>query len=154
MRLIVPRSGASGSAFPSGAWERGDPLPDSRIQYNRGWETEADFLLAIMITNLKEIATESPVEEVWKNLRFFLHVDSVRDLISELHKDENPRKSDVDKQAKQLAYCIRQAEEYFRASSDVDLPTRPNLLYYGAVSLSRALVLLRKNGEHSFDALR
>src|SRR6202008_5169740 len=24
MRLIVPRSGASGSAFPSGAWERGE----------------------------------------------------------------------------------------------------------------------------------
>src|SRR5262249_28229362 len=62
--------------------------------------------------------------------------------------------ANVRKQAVQLGYCIRQAEEYFRASSHVGLPTRPLLLYYGAMSLTKALTLLRLDGNHSFDGLR
>jgi hypothetical protein len=36
----------------------------------------------------------------------------------------------------------------------VGLATRPNLLYYGAVSLSQALILLKQDGTHSLDARR
>jgi hypothetical protein len=36
----------------------------------------------------------------------------------------------------------------------VDLPTRPLLLYYGCVSLTQALVLVKKDGTFSLDATR
>jgi hypothetical protein len=63
-------------------------------------------------------------------------------------------RSDVRKQAKQVAYSILQAEEYFTASRAVGIATKPLLLYYGAVSLSRALVLIELDGTYSYDALR
>ena len=108
-----------------------------------------------MIQGFNNIASENPIGQIWKLLRFFLDIPSVLDTI---RRNRNIPKgkfdADVKKQARQVGYCIRQAEEYFRASSQVGLPTRPTLLYYGAVSLSQALVLLRQDGTHSLDALR
>ena len=108
-----------------------------------------------MIQEFKDIPSENPIGQIWKFLRFFLDIPSVSEEIRRIH---NIRKGkfdpDVKKQARQIGYCIRQAEEYFQASSQVGLATRPTLLYYGAVSLSRALVLLQQDGTHSFDALR
>ena len=111
-----------------------------------------------MINSISTIISENPVQELWKLLRFFkdtnycvkyhcLHLG-----ISEEGYKQN--KGNIEKQAKQIGYCIRQAEEYFKASAQVGLATRPNLLYYGAVSLSKALILLRKDGKHSVDYLR
>jgi hypothetical protein len=58
------------------------------------------------------------------------------------------------RQADQIGTCIQQAEQYFSASTQVDLTVKPNLLYYGMVALARALVLLKNNGLHSLDSLR
>jgi hypothetical protein len=108
-----------------------------------------------MIDRLKDIISENPAEQVWKLLRYFLDGDIAVYRIRELHNvPEGEHESNVKKQAMQIGYCIRQAEEYFKASSRVTLATRPTLLYYGAVSLSQALVLLRKDGTYSFDARR
>lgn len=108
-----------------------------------------------MIELFKDVTSEDPVGQIWKLLRFFLDIPSVSDKIRSIQGiTARKQESNVKKQAKQIGYCIRQAEEYFHASSQVKLPTRPTLLYYGAVSLSRALVLLRQDGTHSFDALR
>jgi|GEM_PF-1360361 len=108
-----------------------------------------------MIKAVKNITTADPQNETWKYLRYFLDSKSVTETIRITHKIPKGKfNSDVEKQARQIGYCIRQAEEYFRASSQVGLATRPTLLYYGAVSLSQALVLLRQTGEYSFDALR
>jgi hypothetical protein len=107
------------------------------------------------IHTVKRISTEDPLREIWKYLRFFQHTDSVVETIRSEHKIPKGKfDADVKKQASQIAYCIRQAEEYFRASTQVGLATRPNLLYYGAVSLSQALILLRNDGTHSLDARR
>jgi len=108
-----------------------------------------------MIQGLNDITSENPIGQIWKLLRFFVDIPSVSNTIRRIHGIQKPKfDRDVKKQAKQIGYCIRQAEEYFHASSQVSLPTRPTLLYYGAVSLSQALVLLRQDGTHSLDALR
>jgi len=108
-----------------------------------------------MIQGFNDITSENPIGQVWKLLRFFLDVPSVSNTIRSIHDiPEGKFDADVKKQAKQIGYCIRQAEEHFHASSQVGLPTRPLLLYYGAVSLSQALVLLRQDGTRSLDALR
>lgn len=108
-----------------------------------------------MIQDFKDIPSENPIGQIWKFLRFFLDIPSVSEEIRCIHNIHKGKfDPDVKKQAKQIGYCIRQAEEYFQASSQVGLATRPTLLYYGVVSLSRALVLLRQDGTHSFDVLR
>lgn len=108
-----------------------------------------------MIERVNNIATENPIEQIWKLLRFFGDIPSVSNIIRSIHGIPKGKfDADVKKQARQIGYCIRQAEEYFHASSQVGLPTRPTLLYYGAVSLSQALVLLRQDGSRSMDALR
>jgi hypothetical protein len=108
-----------------------------------------------MIEGVREIVTDNPTRELWKMLRLFLNCGRVEDMIRKTHAISEGRfRADVHKQAVQVGYCVRQAEEYFRASGEVGLPTRPTLMYYGAASLSRALVLLRLSGEYSIDALR
>lgn len=108
-----------------------------------------------MIQGTKDITSENPIKQIWKFLRFFLDTPSVSDTIRGIHSIPKGKfDSGIKKQARQIGYCIRQAEEYFHASAQVGLPTRPTLLYYGAVSLSQALVLLRQDGSHSIDALR
>jgi hypothetical protein len=104
------------------------------------------------IKSVKDLVVEDPIKQVWKFLRSFEDVEFTTNRICEIHnikKDNNTRK-----QASQIGYCIRQAQEYFQASQKVGLVTSPNLLYYGATSLSRALILLTQSGEYSFDALR
>lgn len=102
-----------------------------------------------------DITAENPTAQIWKSLRLFLDVPWVCDEIRRAQSiPQGKCDSDVEKQAREIGYCIRQAQEYFRASSEVGLPTRPNLLYYGAVSLSRALILLRQDATHCLDVLR
>ena len=111
--------------------------------------------MADMIQDFNDIPSENPTRQIWKLLRVFLDAPSVANTIRSIHAISKKKfNADIKKQAQQIGYCIRQAEEYFHASSQVGLPTRPLLLYYGAVSLSQALVLLRQDGTHSLDALR
>lgn len=109
-----------------------------------------------MFRDYKDIPVENPTKETWKRLRYYLSVPLVTEKICEFHptSKKDKQSDNIQKQAEQLGYCIRQAEEYFYASTQVSLPTRPNLLYYGAVSLTRALTLLKLDGTFSFDSLR
>jgi len=108
-----------------------------------------------MIIDYKDITSEAPIEQVWKLLRNFLDsvyvTDKIRTINNLLNKSQD---ENITKQADQIGYCIQQAQEYFFASSKVGLPTRPLLLYYGVVSLSTALVLLKQDESHSLDLLR
>ena len=114
------------------------------------------------INSVKDLVVEDPIKQVWKFLRSFEDVEFTTNRICEINniKKDSKIKEDIKcynnakKQASQIGYCIRQAEEYFQASQKVGLVTSPNLLYYGATSLSRALILLTQSGDYSFDALR
>ena len=68
----------------------------------------------------RDITSEDPNHQVWKLLRSFLEVEAVSDRIRRIHTITN-RKHDanIKKQAKQIGYCIRQAQEFFQASSNV-----------------------------------
>lgn len=108
-----------------------------------------------MISRIRNIASNNPLLEVWKCLRLFLNSERTIKRIREIHNVESGKHDgNIKKQAIQIGYCIRQAEEYFEASSSVGLATRPLLIYYGVVALSRALILLRNDGTYSFDAMR
>jgi hypothetical protein len=104
---------------------------------------------------VRDIVAHDPEREVWKYLRLFLSLDSTVEQLRKIHKvAEGCQQANLRKQARQIGYCVRQAEEYFHAAEEVDLATQPLLLYYGCVSLSQALVLLKKDGTFSLDASR
>jgi hypothetical protein len=106
-----------------------------------------------MITNVKTITCEHPHQEIWKRLRYLLDENVAIEKILENHPSAK-KNANIKKQAQQIGFCVQQAEDYFKASSQVKLATRPLLMYYGAVCLSKAVVLLKNNGEYSIDYLR
>ncbi len=108
-----------------------------------------------MIRGVREIVSHDPTREIWKHLRLLLNIDGTVQRLRQLHKiPEGEQEGNLKKQARQIGYCLRQAEEYFQASERVELATRPLLLYYGCVSLLQALILTKKDGTFSLDASR
>jgi hypothetical protein len=71
-----------------------------------------------------------------------------------IHRIDQRWRGDVKKQAQQLRYCIIQAREYFAAAATVSLATKPNLLYYGTMSLALAEILFKQDGNSSLDKAR
>jgi len=69
----------------------------------------------------------------------------------ELHEKQY---RNAEKQAQQLSFCLRQAQEYLDAAADRSLATKPVLLYYACVSLALAEILWKGTGEHSLEKLR
>jgi hypothetical protein len=70
------------------------------------------------------------------------------------HQVPSKHRDNVRKQAQQIRYCLVQAREYFTAAATVTLATKPNLLYYGTMSLALAEVLFKQSGESSLDKAR
>jgi hypothetical protein len=107
------------------------------------------------IENVKELISENPIKQVWKLLHYFHDSGYAGKVIKRIHNiSEGEQEKNVEKQAIQIACCLKQAEEYFNASTIVGLATKPTLIYYGIVNLSQALVLLTKDASYSFDVLR
>ncbi|MFO0863511.1 MAG: YaaC family protein [Gemmataceae bacterium] len=101
-----------------------------------------------------DVPSENPPKQIWKMLRMYLDQSHTVEQIRSMHEVPKEQAKNVEKQAAQIAYSIRQGEEYFKAAEGVSAATRPLLLYYGAVNLSRALTLMLLSGSHSIDALR
>ena len=107
------------------------------------------------IESVRRIRSTYPISQVWKRLRYFTDINITATNIKQIHGIEGTEHdNNVNKQAVQIGYCIMQAEEYFKAARVVSNPTKPVLLYYGSVSLSRALVLITNDGTSSFDYKR
>ena len=104
----------------------------------------------------REISSENPKHEIWSRLKRFydpsIGTKHIRERLS--NKIFKKHEQNILKQAKQAAATIRQAAEYFSAAEHVTISTRPVLLYYGTVSLGRAISLLNLDGKCSYDYLR
>ena len=90
----------------------------------------------------------------WSGLRAFQNVSNVENAIFELHNVSPKHKNNVTKQARQIRHCLIQAHEYYKAAQKVTLATKPNLLYYSAMSLALAELLLKQTGDASLDRAR
>jgi hypothetical protein len=103
---------------------------------------------------MRTVRTANPQAFAWAGLRKFQNVDLITDELMKIHRVLPKWRDDVKKQAQQLRYCIAQAREYFAAAQVVSLATKPNLLYYGTMSLALAEILFKQNGESSLDKAR
>lgn len=99
--------------------------------------------------NRRDIITEDPDKTLWWRLGHFKNVERVAPLIRAHHNTE----ANAKKQARQIRYCLEQAEEYFQSAQAVTVATKPLLLYYGMASLAWALILLKKTGDYALERL-
>ena len=95
--------------------------------------------------------TASPVAEIWRHLRYLRSTQNAKNLL-QLNCDSGREQawsdSDAGATAPEISACIRQADEYFQASRNVGLPTRPLLLFYCAQTLAKATILASDANVH------
>lgn len=102
------------------------------------------------------VTCRDPYEEVWSRLLEFTNGEFVKNFIKSSKSSEylERQKDNINKQAKQIRFSLLQAKEYFDSARSSSLVTSPNHLYYGAVALSTACMLIRGDGRKSLDYLR
>ena len=88
--------------------------------------------------------TDSPGDAVWNHLRFLSHFNNATRLLQGglgCSVEREIPEGTVSRKARQLSACIQQAEEYYNAASRATIATSPLLLFYGMLSLAKALVV-------------
>lgn len=108
----------------------------------------------MIISKARKVRVADPAAFAWAGLRKFQNADLVTKLLIELHNVPKKYHDDVRKQAQQIRYCLVQAREYFAAANSVTTATKPNLLYYGTMSLALAEILFKQSGASSLDKAR
>jgi len=108
----------------------------------------------MIIREAQKVRTADPAGYAWAVLRKFQNVELVAKKLIEIHSIPSKHHDDARKQAQQLRYCLIQAREYFAAAAVVSTATKPNLLYYGTMSLALAEILFKQSGDSSLDRAR
>jgi YaaC-like Protein len=89
----------------------------------------------------------------WTGLRQFHNIGITASAHARLHR-LSPNDSNVKKQASQIRDCLAQAKEYYDASEVVTLATQPVMMYYCALSLATAEILMKNDEDLSLDRAR
>lgn len=108
----------------------------------------------MIITKTNSVRARDLAGFSWSGLRSFQNASFTLKKLKEYHNLPPVQDRNLKKQAVQIGFCIRQAEEYFVAANSVSVATKPLLLYYGIMSLALAEILLKQNGDSSLDRAR
>jgi len=92
------------------------------------------------------IWTENPINEMWKQLKFISYKENCRNLlIGKIKSGRTLIYSTTDtileRKIDEISMCIQQGIEYFDAANRITINTSPLLVYYGMLSLAKALVV-------------
>ena len=91
------------------------------------------------------IWTDNPLREIWNQLRYLKSPVNVENLLTGRIRSSRSESWPPTEALKQHAYeiscSIKQADEYFHASQEVGLATKPLLQFYGAQALAKAAIL-------------
>ena len=91
-------------------------------------------------------------ESVWQGFEFFR--DGIEDQLRYKLKLNRKRLSEeIKNYSDQIRYLIIQADAYFQTAGVADLSVKPNLLYYGVISLSYALFMYRLSDKVDAETL-
>jgi hypothetical protein len=87
---------------------------------------------------------ENPIREIWHILsddeNEYKVRKNLRSYYEEIHATYTDE--DIERNASYFSYCIKQGKEYFTTAPQVSLLTRPLIIFYGMVSLAKAIVVL------------
>jgi len=87
---------------------------------------------------LREIRTEHPVNEIWSMLSYFESRYNCQKYLEDKFGSGLDGLSDT---ANSLSYTIGSAREFYNAADGVSVLTRPLLIFYGMINLSKALFI-------------
>mgnify|MGYP001256912191 CR=1 FL=1 len=95
------------------------------------------------------IYTDDPQRELWSLLGLFESKKFVSERLRKVFPSISNDKVEI--RTDEITYSIRQAREYFFSSDQVSLLTRPLLLSYGMLNLSKALVYYKSREDTCFE---
>lgn len=89
--------------------------------------------------------SEQPIKDMWNHIRFLGKKENCKKLLT-CTMSSGRRFGYLDtpalnRKVDQLSMCINQAYEYFSAADTVSIVTSPLLLFYGMLSLAKALII-------------
>lgn len=108
----------------------------------------------MIISSVKKLDDQDVETYAWRGLAQFLNIGFTSEQMIYLHRLPLKQHTNARRQAEQLRFCLLQAREYFDASKAVSIATRPVLLYYCAMSLALAEILLKQSGDSRLSELR
>jgi hypothetical protein len=93
---------------------------------------------------LRIIQTENPEKEIWSMLSYFESEHNAKQYLQEKVSKGVFSSGDLDGAAKSLAFNMQAAKEYYKSAESATILTKPLLLYYGMVCLSKVLYVALK----------
>jgi len=108
----------------------------------------------MIIAQMKTTGASDQGKSAWSALRQFQNIHFVEKRLADKHNIDKKHMNNARKQAEQIRYCLIQAREYYDSAMSVSLATKPNLLYYSAMSLALAEILIKQSGDSSLDRAR
>lgn len=95
-----------------------------------------------------EAWTNQPYETIWNHLLFLTYKDNVSKLLKgNLFPNSqlvNVDDATIERKSIQIAHSIGQAYEYYKAANTISINTSPLLYFYGMLSLTKALIVAKK----------
>jgi len=111
----------------------------------------------MLINRVNLIQVADVQRYAWSRIALFQNIEHTCETICQLHAISIGDKNSIvnaKRQAEQIKYCLLQAREYFDAAAVVSLATKPVLLYYAAMSIALAEILLKQDGNSRLARLR
>jgi hypothetical protein len=85
------------------------------------------------------VYSETPEKEIWSRLGYFENEHNAKDFL--LQKNKSLTEEQLTDIAQRLSFSMQSAKEYYQSSNSVTLLTKPLLIFYGMVALSKALFI-------------
>lgn len=92
--------------------------------------------------NTARIPTEQPYRKLWDTFVYFENEQTTSEFLRQRYQEnglDNVQRH-VYQATPKFIFSIKQAREYYRAAEACDILTKPLLLYYGMMALSKALI--------------
>lgn len=91
------------------------------------------------------IPSEQPYRKLWDTYVYFENEQTTREFLKKRYEELGFEKLIplVYQATPKFIYAVKQAREYYRAAEHCDILTKPLLLYYGMMALSKALIATR-----------
>lgn len=100
------------------------------------------------LASLYTVRTTDILGTIWKYLGRYKSVNYTKSVLA---ANLTRHSSLIDKKARQIAFTIRQSEDYFLSAGEADISIKPLLIYYGILGLAKCLIISGDN-QYTLDA--
>lgn len=98
-----------------------------------------------------KIRQSGACDYAWRSLRRFHDTASLVDMLMQQRQIPQKQKVNVEKQMRQLSYCLHQAQDFAKSARTSSLSTRSLLAYYSLTALANVEILWHGDGNASID---